>query len=520
MIRILLTLALACFSLSADAQFISFPTYFRTFTPTVLYHIDPAGHDTCNGLGTSNGTINPCAWLTMNHAVNCGDVLLAATGAYNSGLGTSGAVSNCPSTAGGIDGAGGIYFAIVLCAGQLNTCTSNTTGSFANITTSNWAVEGFVHTPSSGTPTSFLANGVVGSPIHHSAFINDIATGTGFGFGAQGQGSNFTVPGNTSTDYVAYIGNIAQNASKNTACSAAMVIVGPSTFNSNAGTHFMMYGNFSYYQPTNGCGTDEENYMFDSFDVHQVTNQAVMLNNMGWSAWRMGVQVFFQNNHTLSSSTFHYILNNTEFNNSLIGTAGQYGEINIQQNNAGGPNVIVENNVTKSTATVANCGLLAGATGGGTVANIILGTTGNENVAYQVTSPSTDSVCVFNGISAGTNFKVDPTFNNTSDLLTNWTTTATTCSNFDNTTACMGYNAKSRALSTNTPIYDLTPTCGNCSGKGYQLPSTTCSPNGINAPDGTALYPTWLKGIVYLHWNATASQIEQHFDLVTLPCGL
>ena len=70
--------------------------------------MSPTGSDSNNGLTAAT------AWATPNHAVNCGDVIIAAAGIYpvQPNWGT---VSNCPSTSGGIDGKGGVYFASVLC---------------------------------------------------------------------------------------------------------------------------------------------------------------------------------------------------------------------------------------------------------------------------------------------------------------------------------------------------------------------------------------------------------------------
>jgi hypothetical protein len=39
----------------------------------------------------------------------------------------------------------------------------------------------------------------------------------------------------------------------------------------------------------------------------------------------------------------------------------------------------------------------------------------------------------------------------------------------------------------------------------------------VNQCNANTDYPTWLKGIVYLHW--TGSAVVQNFDLVTLKCG-
>jgi hypothetical protein len=75
----------------------------KTFTPLTLYFVDPvSGSDGANGLSVAN------AWKTPNHTVHCGDVLLVKPGSYSTGQlsGTFGAVSNCPSMTGGIDGQG------------------------------------------------------------------------------------------------------------------------------------------------------------------------------------------------------------------------------------------------------------------------------------------------------------------------------------------------------------------------------------------------------------------------------
>lgn len=118
----------------------------------------------------------------------------------------------------------------------------------------------------------------------------------------------------------------------------------------------------------------------------------------------------------------------------------------------------------------------------------------------------------YSGLPQGTNFFEDPVFNNTSDLVANHMG-APNCAGFENTTQCMGWDAYTSTLTTNSVIYDLVPTCADCTAKGYQKPSTTCSGTGVSAD-----FPTWLKGIVYLHW--TGSAIVQRHGLVTTPCGL
>jgi hypothetical protein len=67
-------------------------------------------------------------------------------------------------------------------------------------------------------------------------------------------------------------------------------------------------------------------------------------------------------------------------------------------------------------------------------------------------------------------------------------------------------------------ISDLTATCTQCAGKGFQRPSTVCSNSPVNVD-----YPPWLKGIVYLHATngfTAGTPIVQRVGLVTKPCGL
>jgi hypothetical protein len=75
------------------------------FVPLHKYYMAPSGCSDSN-----NGTSPATPWCTPNHNVVCGDVIIAAPGTYSSGQfgGNWGSVSNCPSTTGGIDGAGGI----------------------------------------------------------------------------------------------------------------------------------------------------------------------------------------------------------------------------------------------------------------------------------------------------------------------------------------------------------------------------------------------------------------------------
>ena len=152
----------AAIAQNARAQTVGADT--KPFVPLHTYFVSPAGDD------ARDGKTPATAWKTIGpHAVACGDVILAQPGTYTNGFSYSGPVSGCRSTSGGIDGAGGIWVATLLCAGSsVGDClvSSKTAGCARNapacglgninITTSNWAIEGFASTTNGASPRSLL----------------------------------------------------------------------------------------------------------------------------------------------------------------------------------------------------------------------------------------------------------------------------------------------------------------------------------------------------------------------------
>ena len=152
------------------------------FVALHTYYMSPTGSDSNNGLTAAT------AWATPNHAVNCGDVIIAAAGSYAS-MSHWGTVSACPSTSGGIDGKGGVYFATVLCGGpSVGACyiTTRATATAFEVTASNWAVEGWlVNTSAKYRAFESYACTYSGGMKHHIAFINDISANNLDGSGHQ-----------------------------------------------------------------------------------------------------------------------------------------------------------------------------------------------------------------------------------------------------------------------------------------------------------------------------------------------
>jgi hypothetical protein len=482
------------------------------FTPRHLYFMSPTGRDSNSGTDTAH------PWATPNHALMCSDVIVAAPGDY-SGIkfdNNWGTVSNCPSPAGnGIDGNGGIYFAILLCGGSdLEACYSN--GRQWQVNKSNWSVQGW----KVSTNSSFLRafNMGCGGFLHHQAFINDIAFNASSGFHTDdcGKGSRNGI------DYVAVIGSIAQNASRNDSyCEAAIDAVNPAAWDLADGTHIFIHGNFVWYsQQTNCSSMDSEGIMFDAWNsTHTNSFTGVISNNMIWRSMRFCINLFPNGSVTISPTFLVY--NNTCFSDetntfhdsadSAINDAVRLNwTVKIQKN------IVLVDHPTGGTYPVFAMSCDLGNP------NLTCGGIGNENIlmAQATSCPSGQcyatmypySLIYWNGTrqSASNNIITDPQFTNTAHLLAHYTSQNPNCSGFEIVTQCMGWDAKTGTLTTPSVISDLTANCARCSGKGYQRPDMTCAAN--------ADFPAWLKGIVYLHW--TGKIIEQRAGLVSMPCAM
>lgn len=486
------------------------------FTPLHTYYLSPAGND------ANAGTSPASSWKTLNHPVACGDVIIAATGNYDSANFSNnwGTVSGCPSTSGGIDGTGGIYFAVLLCGGaDLEAC--QTTNKSWNINKSNWAVEGWKSSkPGTGyADRVFDPTGGAGS-IHHVAFINDIAFNTAQGFHTDASITN-------GVDYFAVIGSFAQNASQEVDYPGSSIdAVNQVAFDSAAGSHIVFYGNIvsSGLCPT--CPYDSEAFMLDSWGQNNYPNQGIIVNNLAFNNARYCIQVVGSNGTGTGRPPMKFY-NNTCYGNN-VNTRGDWadGEINLGVSaNNNWPVTITDNIILTRTLSGLSLDGQGGSVYGLVVGNSMTAVNVSGNIFKgQMTSCRGTAGCDpgFNNASFGTlanlnvsaNTYIDPGLNDTADLFRNRLGTPV-CSGFVSVTQCAGYDATTKALSRPSIIYDLQPTAAAATTKGYQLPSTTCMPSGTGV---VADYPGWLKGIVYLH--AEGNTVTQRKDLVTLPCGL
>lgn len=445
------------------------------------YFISPTGSD--GAAGTSSGA----AWLSPNHALNCGDTISAAAGTY--------ATANFQSGKWGtVTCAGGNNVAWLICA-TFDACkVSSTTSDAIHIDKSYWGVVGWeATTTTSQFGGCFVAAAVTsGVTIHHIIFADDVANGCmGGGF------TFYNLNSTTSVDYLVIIGNIAYNAAQgNTHCFSAISIYQPVASDSNAGTHMYVAGNFSYatVDPAtcnSTASTDGEAVILDTFDGSQLpmatqyTQQAVVQNNIGFFNGGRGFEVF--NNQTGSTHATIYVKYNTAYgdmtdNNQTGGCLGR-AELAIGYTK----NTNYDHNLAQTKAgTSCSSGLLYAVTvetGDGTdtvTGNWYYSAAGNNLLIDASTGFSLGS-----GNTSGTN----PSFTNPVNP------GAPSCGSFGSTVACMA-----------TVITDYTPTTGGATAAGYQAVSNTSITD--------SLFPAWLcVGTGTLNTNIPAG-------LITPGCGV
>jgi hypothetical protein len=489
------------------------PVPFQALT---TYYISPTGND------SNSGTSPTSAWATPKHAVNCGDAIIAAPGAYDNHQflsGNWGTVSNCPSTTGGIDGHGGTYFAVVLCGGpEMTSCTVDGGSVEAfRVDSSNWAVEGFTATQAATASEGgyavacYDATSETSATLHHIAFINDIASGCdGAGFASD----SFTGPGG-GVDQLAVVGAIAYNASPSQGgggiCGSGISIIPVNGPDTSAGTHIFVAGAFSYKninaQVGEGCNTDGEGLIFDSWGVQPYKYQAVAEQNAFWANGGPGFEAFPQGNGTSDDQATIVVFNNTSYGNYQDPKHVGAGELMLNQVYPTTGSYTLKNNLFEATM---------GSSAGGTVYGStiacrndcpasVLSVEGNyiwnSHSPTTTTSGGDNTQSWYSGTDQGANFPWgtntfgDPGFAKPSAL----PASAPDCSAAANTTACM--IAAGVATS-------MTPS-GGAAGKGYQAP-------GACAAD--TYYPAWLKGVVYL--KANGAVLTENEGLITKPCDL
>jgi len=236
---------------------------FSCFLPIAAfantYYLAPAAD---GGSDSNNGWSASSPWLSPNHSLTCGDVVLAkASTSYESKYFNSGHWGNvsCPS---------GNNVAWLQCE-TFDACKIWSSAEGIYVDHSFWGVQGWEVTVANGTngfcfgAAPSYSNWV---NVHHIIFANNVANGC-----QAGGFSTFSV-GNSGVDYVSVIGNIAYNSVQgNAECYNAISIYQPVQSDGNSGTHIyvadnIVWGNFQPYYCGGVQAWGGDGIIFDTFD--------------------------------------------------------------------------------------------------------------------------------------------------------------------------------------------------------------------------------------------------------------
>jgi hypothetical protein len=439
------------------------------------YYLSPYGSD------SNSGSSSSASWLSPNHPLNCGDVIVAAAStaysATNFYTGKWGTV-NCPA---------GNSVAWLKCA-QFDACKIYTnTNEGMWVDRSYWGVQGWEVTTSASDTygTCFSASPRYSAPaeIHHIIFADDIANGCSQG------GFAVINRGDVGVDYFTLVGSIAYNTAQGSAtCTSGISIYQPIQSDSKSGTHIYLAGNFSYanLEPSECAGrtpTDGEGIIFDSFDGDQgglptpYAAQAVAYNNILIDNGGRGIEI--NNNSTGSNHATIRASKNTiwgDFTDPHQSWVG-CGEISVYRSS---DTILTDNLISTKSAT--GCGgnpvfALAVSTSDGSDSvedNFAYGYNGNNTFLYSSGSFSWGN---------SNHFGQAPDFSNPT------VPGAPNCGGAANVPGCMA-----------SVVADFAPKAGASSvGFGYQKPSSS----SVNDP----LFPKWLctaglpSGLVTLGCN-------------------
>jgi hypothetical protein len=299
------------------------------------YYLSATGSDSNNGLTSDK------SWLSPNHALNCGDTILASPGSYNAGNFGSGkwGMVTCPSNN---------NVAWVKCA-TFDTCKIVTAGNDGmRIGSSYWGVQGWEVTNTAGACFSVTPPGF-SNQLSHIIFANNIANGcksNGFNSYPYYSGSN-----QASVDYIEIIGNLVYNAAGgNSECFSGISVYEPKNSDTNPGTHIYIGQNISWSNVDgSSCpgNSDGEGIILDDWNGDQssmsppYSGQGAVENNILLGNGSAGIEPY----HNSLSSVL--IRNNTAYGNYTDPVhAGTYnGELLLSRSN----NVTFQYNIAQAT---------------------------------------------------------------------------------------------------------------------------------------------------------------------------
>jgi hypothetical protein len=432
------------------------------------YYLDIAA----NGASDSNnGLTTGAPWLTPNHAVNCGDVILAAAS-------SSYAASNFANGKWGtVTCAGNNDVAWLKCA-TFDTCIIGASGSpykAMDVTASYWGIQGWeANNAATATVACFTVEPLYAGSIavHHVIFANNVANSCRTGFAAQNHSETLGI------DYLVWIGNIAYNGTAS-AEGAGFDVYQPIATDSVPGTHLYWAGNFAWANEDN-TAYDGEGWNIDTLDGSQgslpsaYNQQVVIDNNISIFNGAAGIWGSAGGGNT---SAPVYIRHNTTYGNNM----------DSSQSNADCGEILFATspNATSYTQAFLNLAMTSAASGGAC---------GSGNPMYVLTvsnTNSTDAMYQNFGYSAAghntfkyatsTTFTFDPSnqFGANPNFANPVEPGAPSCSSYANVPACMA-----------TVIADFTPGNAAAASFGYQAPSGT--------PDYDPLFPQWLCSVTNL----------------------
>ena len=460
-------------TVTITATSVSDPTKSASATVTVAPHTGSTYYfapESGGGNDSNNGLSPKTPWLTPNHSLNCGDVIIAAAStAYSSSQFTYnkwGTVT-CPA---------GNNVAWLMCV-TFDACKLSITSTDGfHVDNNYWGIQGWEVDGSSTAGSCFIAF-PDNSNIHHIIFANNIANQCGQeGFGTstyQGHG----------TDYLVIVGNIAYDTVQGRSnCTSGISIYEPVNYDTLPGTHMYVAGNFTYDNvgPTvcnGGNPTDGEGVIFDTFDGSQTglpnsySGQAVMDNNIAMFNSGSGFQVSSNNPRGANPSAPIYIRQNTAYSNwnSSHETSTYcpniliYGRSTQALNNlsVNGPAPIPCSNRTAAYAFA----YYVDSSGDTTPLNIFV----HSNYGYANGGSNTGSY-PSGFIFGSNNIFANPSLSNPVDP------GAPSCGSYASVAACMA-----------TVIANFTPTNAAATEYGYQIPSRT--------PVYDPLFPQWLCNV-------------------------
>ncbi len=406
------------------------------------------------GNDSNNGLSSGAPWLTPNHAVNCGDLISAAPGAYsasNLGYNSWGVVTCAASN----------NVAWVKCA-TFDACTVAISGSGfgIDIDRSFWGIQGFEVDGTSTNWACFVAWPNHGTEVHHVIFANDIAIGCG-----QGGISPGGTSGAAGVDYGIVLGSISYNAaSRSDGCYSGIDTFEPVASDTLPGTHFYFAGNFAFGNVdastcAGGSPTDGEGLFFDTINGISYTQQMVMDNNIAVFNGGRGIMAYANNGAKVYFRHNTAAMNNTQAAQKDLGICG---EITVDT----APYVEAFGNIGVTGTPQVGCA-------GNTIYGFVVALGNGTDHVYQ-NDGNTFGTVSSTGYSAGpNNITTDPAFANPV------APGSPSCSGKASVPDCMS-----------TVIANFTPTNAAAKAYGYQVPSST------NVYD--PLYPQWLCSVTNL----------------------